>query len=197
MTQELKDYLEQEGISKDDIINAEIEQEHKEAKERNEKYQKDAEMLREEILSTCDKRKTYFQEIADGKHSGKKIFEHKFEITFAEIVDYDKNKLVYEATEEDKKTNIQYLKKCCSSKTDKDFFQFVSEIQKNERFFIEELCSRSREIKNQKSNNDVAIKAVNMATGEIKDIFDAPPEIINSVQEILQNVTKKTENKQG
>lgn len=31
---ELKDYCEQEGISKDDIINDEIEQEHKEAEER-------------------------------------------------------------------------------------------------------------------------------------------------------------------
>lgn len=32
MTEQLKDYCEQEGISHDDIINAEIEQEHKETK---------------------------------------------------------------------------------------------------------------------------------------------------------------------
>lgn len=34
MTQGLQDYCEQEGISKDDIINSEIEQEHKEAAKR-------------------------------------------------------------------------------------------------------------------------------------------------------------------
>lgn len=37
MTEKLKDYLEQEGISADDILNAEIEQEHKEADRNNHK----------------------------------------------------------------------------------------------------------------------------------------------------------------
>ncbi len=34
MTEQLKDYLEQEGITHDDVLNEEIEQEHKELEER-------------------------------------------------------------------------------------------------------------------------------------------------------------------
>lgn len=64
-------------MTKDDIINAEIEQEHKEAEKRHEKFQNDVDSLINEIKTSQDAKGSYFKEVLEGKHPGKKLVQQK------------------------------------------------------------------------------------------------------------------------
>lgn len=134
MTQGLHEYCEQEGISKDDIINSEIEQEHKEAK--NKAFQDDVNALLNEIQTSQKQKHQYFKEVLQGKHQGKKLVQQRIVIEFAEVIDYDKAKLVFEETEADEAKNRKYLQDC-SVKIDKAALQFANELQKHETFCVE------------------------------------------------------------
>lgn len=106
-----------------------------------------------EIKTSQAEKRAYFAEVLEGKHPGKKLMQQKFVIRLAEVIDYDKNKLVYEETEEDEKANRQYLQSCIT-KIDKAALQFANELQKFERFFIEEFNLYSREYKKSPLPNE-------------------------------------------
>ena len=55
-------------MTKDDIINAEIEQEHKEAEKRSKDFQNDVDSLIDEIKTSQAAKNTYFKEVLEGKH---------------------------------------------------------------------------------------------------------------------------------
>ena len=177
MTEQLKDYLEQEGMTHDDVINQEIE-----------RFQKDVNTLLEEIKTSQQAKETYFTEVLAGKHPGKKLVEQKIVIEFAEVIDYDKSKLVYEETKEDKKANEQYLKNC-SIKIDKAALQFANKLQKNERFTIEEFGLFFRGVKTSREPN-IEIKGLDMSTGKVKELNDIPPEILKVASESLGKMVK-------
>lgn len=184
MTEQLKDYCEQEGIPHDDIINAEIEQEHKENEKRSEKFQNDVDSLIDEIKTSQAAKKTYFAEVLEGKHPGKKLMQQKIIIRLAEVIDYDKNKLIYEETEEDKKANNQYLRSCIT-KIDKAALQFANELQKFEKFSIEEFNLFSREYKGSPLLN-VKVKAIDLTDGNPKKLSEVPPEVLKAVKNVLE-----------
>lgn len=183
MTEQLKDYCEQEGIPHDDIINAEIEQEHKEAEKRSEEFKKDVDCLIKEIKTSQNEKHAYFAEVLEGKHPGKKLLQRKMVIQFAEVIDYDKSKLVYEETEEDEKANRQYLQNC-STNIDKAALLFANELQKHDRFCIEEFNCFSREYASLPQPN-VKIKTIDLTDGNEKKLSEVPPEILKAVKNVL------------
>ena len=61
-------------MTKDDILNEEIEQEHKEAEKKHEKFQNDVDSLINEIKTSQDAKGSYFKEVLEGKHPGKNLF---------------------------------------------------------------------------------------------------------------------------
>lgn len=184
MTEQLKDYCEQEGIPHDDIINAEIEQEHKEAEKRSEEFQNDVDSLIKEIKTSQVAKETYFKEVLEGKHPGKKLMQQKFVIQLAEVIDYDKNKLIYKETEEDKKANRLYLQSRIT-KIDKAALQFANELQKQERFSIEEVHLFSREHEVSPLPN-VKVKTIDLTDGNPKKLSEVPPEVLKAVRNILE-----------
>lgn len=170
MTQGLHDYCEQEGISKDDIINSEIEQEHKEAK--NKVFQDEVNALINEIQASQKEKHQYFKEVLQGKHQDKKLVQQKIVIEFAEVIDYDKSKLVFEETDEDEAANREYLKNC-SVKIDKAALQFANELQKHETFCVEQfnLYFRVAEISNVP---EIKVQAMDLKTGKIQSLNEVP-----------------------
>lgn len=171
MTLSLHDYCEQEGISKDDIINSEIEQEHKEAEKKTD-FQSDVDAWIEEIKTSQAKKHQYFKEVLQGKHPGKKLVQQRIEIEFAEVIDYDKTQLVFEETEEDTAKNRKYFENC-SVKVDKAALQFANELQKHEKFCIEafNLAFRVAEIS---SKPEIKIQAMDLKTGKIQNLNEVP-----------------------
>lgn len=171
MTQSLHDYCEQEGISKDDIINSEIEQEHKETKSKN--FQDDCESLMNEIHTSQKEKLRYFKEVLAGKHPGKKLVQHRLILEFAEVIDHDKTQLVYEETEADEDKNRKYFE-ACSVKIDKAALQFANEIQKHEAFSIEafNVALRVPEVSDNKP--EVKIQAMDLKTGKIQNLNEVP-----------------------
>lgn len=161
MTQELFDYCEQEGISKDDILNKEIEEEH------NEKY---------------------YRDVLDGKVQGKKLMQQRIVIEFAEVIDYDKTKLVFEETEKDEKANSEYLKSC-QTKIEKAALLFAKEIQNFERFCIETFNLYSREY--QKHSPSIEIKTLDMATGKSSVLSELPPEVASALKNALNKLVRE------
>lgn len=183
---EFNECLETEGISKDDVINDEIEQEHKEAEKRSEDFQKDVQTLIDEIKTSQADKKTYFKEVLEGKHPGKKLIQQRLVIQFAEVIDYDKNSLVYEETEADEKANQQYLKSC-STKIDKAALQFANELHKNERFSIESFNLYFREYESQ-TEPKVKIQGLDLSTGKIDELSDVPPEVLEALKDTLDKI---------
>lgn len=171
-------------MTKDDIINAEIEQEHKEAEKRSEEFQNDVDSLIDEIKTSQAAKNTYFKEVLEGKHPGKKLMQQRIVIQFAEVIDYDKNKLVYEETEKDKKANRQYLQSCFT-KIDKAALQFANELQKFERFSIEEFHLYSREHEGSPLPN-VKVKTIDLTDGNTKELSEVPPEVLKAVKNIIE-----------
>ena len=169
-------------MTKDDILNEEIEQEHKEAEKRHEKFQNDVDSLIDEIKTSQDAKNMYFKEVLEGKHPGKKLMQQRIVIQFAEVIDYDKNKLVYEETEDDKKANRQYLQSCIT-KIDKAALQFANELQKFERFSIEEFHLYSRECEGSPRPN-LKIKTIDLTDGNPKELSEVPPEVLKAVKVI-------------
>jgi len=186
MCKELHEYCEQEGISKDDIINAEIEQEHKEAEKRSTDFQADVDSLLNKIQASQKEKHTYFKEVLEGKHEGKKLVQQRLVIEFAEVIDYDKTKLVYEETAEDEAANKKYLQDC-SVKIDKAALQFANELQKHETFCIEQFNLFFREYQPNITPN-IAIKAIDMSTGKVQNINDIPPEVAKALSKTLGKI---------
>lgn len=195
MTEQLKDYCEQEGIPHDDIINAEIEQEHKEAEKRTEEFQKDVDSLIKEIKTSQNEKHAYFAEVLEGKHPGKKLLLRKMVIQFAEVIDYDKSKLVYEETEEDEKANRQYLQNC-STNIDKAALLFANELQKFERFSIEKFHLYSREYEGSPRPN-IKIKTIDLTDCNTKELSEVPPEILKAVKNTIEKAIVTEEKGEG
>lgn len=195
---ELKEYLEQEGISHDDIINNEIEQEHSLADEEKAKLAAEAEEVElaesetidegisdEETLgkaiqaSMKEKKELFLKEIKENPN--KRLYSQKIIIEFAELIEVDKNSLRYEENEEDYKFNNDLMK---SKSTDfsLEVFKFVSQLQNTKNVSVEELIYSGRPY--QKRAN----KAPNI---DVKVI--APNNIPPAVKEALKNfVTQNT-----
>lgn len=98
-TKEFNEYLEQEGISHDDIINEEIEQEHKEAQERNQEIR-------------IEKGSEKVQQIIEEKMKDPKFFpmsaEFKLEtITFVDMTEFNNRTYHPDQVEEARKKYIQ------------------------------------------------------------------------------------------
>ena len=182
-------------MTKDDILNEEIEQEHKEAEKKHEKFQNDVDSLINEIKTSQDAKGSYFKEVLEGKHPGKKLVQQRIVIQFAEVIDYDKSKLVYEETEEDKKANRQYLQSCIT-KIDKAALQFANELQKFERFSIEEFHLYNRECEGSPQPN-VKIKTIDLTDGNAKKLSEVPPEVLKAVKEVINKAIVTEEKGEG
>lgn len=157
---ELKEYLEQEGISHDDIINNEIEQEHSLTDEEKAKLAAEAEEIElaegetidegisdEETLgkaiqaSMKEKKELFLKEIKENPN--KRLYSQKIIIEFAELIEVDKNSLRYEENEEDYKFNNDLMK---SKSTDfsLEVFKFVAQLQNTKNVSVEELTYSGR-----------------------------------------------------
>lgn len=195
---ELKEYLEQEGISHDDIINNEIEQEHSLTDEEKAKLAAEAEEVElaesetidegisdEETLgkaiqaSMKEKKELFLKEIKENLN--KRLYSQKIVIEFAELIEVDKNSLRYEENKEDYKFNNDLMK---SKSTDfsLEVFKFVAQLQNTKNVSVEELIYSGRPY--QKRAN----KAPNI---DVKVI--TPNNIPPAVKEALKNfVTQNT-----
>lgn len=195
---ELKEYLEQEGISHDDIINNEIEQEHSLTDEEKAKLAAEAEEVElaesetidegisdEETLgkaiqaSMKEKKELFLKEIKENLN--KRLYSQKIVIEFAELIEVDKNSLRYEENKEDYKFNNDLMK---SKSTDfsLEVFKFVAQLQNTKNASVEELIYSGRPY--QKRAN----KAPNI---DVKVI--TPNNIPPAVKEALKNfVTQNT-----
>lgn len=184
MTQGLHEYCEQEGISKDDIINSEIEQVHKEAK--NKAFQDDVNALLNEIQTSRKQKHQYFKEVLQGKHQGKKLVQQRIVIEFAEVIDYDKAKLVFEETEADEDKNRKYLQDC-SVKIDKAALQFANELQKHETFCVEAFNLHFR-VAETASTPELKVQVMDSTTGKVQKLSDVPPEVLKTLKNTLEKV---------
>lgn len=193
MTQSLHDYCEQEGISKDDIINKEIEQEHKEAK--NKSFQDDVDNLIDKIKASQKEKHPYFKEVLQGKHEGKKLVQQRIVIEFAEVIDYDKTKLIFEETESDEIANRKYLESC-SVKIDKAALQFANELQKHETFCIEafNVAFRVAEIS---STPEIKVQAMDLNTGKVQNLNEVPKGIRKQMMAALAGCVEELEEMEG
>lgn len=187
MTQELLEHCEVEGILKDDIINAEIDEEHAEA------YLRECKKLITDIKTSQKEKKQYFRDVLDGKVEGKKLMQQRIVIEFAEVIDYDKTKLVYEETEADEDANRKYLRSCIT-KMDKAALLFTREIQNFERFCVEEFRLYSREHE-RNSSPSIDIKTIDLSTGKESNIKNLPPEAISALKRTLNKLVRE-ENKE-
>lgn len=194
---ELKEYLEQEGISHDDIINNEIEQEHSLTDEEKAKLAAEAEEIElaegetidegisdEETLgkaiqaSMKEKKELFLKEIKENPN--KRLYSQKIIIEFAELIEVDKNSLRYEENEEDYKFNNDLMK---SKSTDfsLEVFKFVAQLQNTKNVSVEELTYSGRPYQkkaNKAPNIDVNVIASN----------NIPP----VVREALKNLAMQT-----
>lgn len=195
MTQGLHDYCEQEGISKDDIINAEIEQEHNEAKERNASYQTDVDNLINKIKASQKEKHQYFKEVLQGKHQGKKLVQRRIILELAEVIDYDKTKLVFEETEADEIANRKYFKSC-STKIDKAALQFANELQKHETFCIDNfnMAFRVPEISDVP---EIKVQAMDLTTGKVQSLNEVPKGIRKQMMAALAGCVSELEKGEG
>lgn len=157
-------------------------------------YQKDVQTLIAEIKTSQADKKPYFAEVLKGKHQGKKLVQQKIVIQFAEVIDYDKSKLVYEETEADEKGNQQYLKNC-SIKIDKAALQFANELQKHERFSIESFNLYFREYESQ-TEPKIKIQGLDLSTGEMNELSDVPPEVLKAVCQTLGEIVTGKEKRE-
>ena len=194
---ELKEYLEQEGISHDDIINNEIEQEHSLTDEEKAKLAAEAEEIElaegetidegisdEETLgkaiqaSMKEKKELFLKEIKENPN--KRLYSQKIIIEFVELIEVDKNSLRYEENEEDYKFNNDLMK---SKSTDfsLEVFKFVAQLQNTKNVSVEELTYSG--IPYQKKAN----KAPNIDVNVI-----APNNIPPVVREALKNLAMQT-----
>lgn len=152
---ELKEYLEQEGISHDDIINNEIEQEHSLTDEEKAKLAAEAEKVELAEGETIDEgisdEETLFQAIQTSRiekkeqfakemkaNPNKRLYSSKIVIEYTELIEVDKNSLRYEENEEDRKFNDKLM----SSKTtdfELDALKFAATIQNTQNATIEQV----------------------------------------------------------
>lgn len=185
---ELKEYLEQEGISHDDIINNEIEQEHSLTDEEKAKLAAEAEEVElaegetidegisdEETLgkaiqaSMKEKKELFLKEIKENPN--KRLYSQKIIIEFAELIEVDKNSLRYEENEEDYKFNNDLMK---SKSTDfsLEVFKFVAQLQNSKNVSVEELMYSGRPYQkkvNKAPNIDVKVIAPNNIPSAVKE----------------------------
>lgn len=194
---ELKEDLEQEGISHDDIINNEIEQEHSLTDEEKAKLAAEAEEVELAEGETIDEgisdeetfRKTIQASIKEKKelflkeikeNPNKRLYSQRIIIEFAELIEVDKNSLRYEENEEDYKFNNDLM---MSKSTDfsLEVFKFVAQLQNSKNVSVEELMYSGRPY--QKKAN----KAPNI---DVKVI--APNNIPPVVREALKNLAMQT-----
>lgn len=162
---------------------------------KNETFKKDCETLINEIKASQAEKKGYFKEVLEGKHEGKKLYQQRIVIGLAEVIDYDKSKLVYEETEADENANRKYLKDC-SIRLDKAALQFANELQKIERFSIEEfdLFGRCYPTSIEKEGSPkVEIKCVDLSKGTSENISDVPPEVLAALKRTLDKVIVRGE----
>lgn len=185
---ELKEYLEQEGISHDDIINNEIEQERSLTDEEKAKLAAEAEEVElaegetidegisdEETLgkaiqaSMKEKKELFLKEIKENPN--KRLYSQKIIIEFAELIEVDKNSLRYEENEEDYKFNNDLMK---SKSTDfsLEVFKFISQLQNTKNVSVEELIYSGRPYQkraNKAPNIDVKVIAPNNIPPAVKE----------------------------
>lgn len=185
---ELKEYLEQEGISHDDIINKEIETEHALTDEEKAKLATEAEEVElaegetidegssdEEALgkaiqaSMKEKKELFLKEIKENPN--KRLYSQRIIIEFAELIEVDKNSLRYEENEEDYKFNNDLMR---SKSTDfsLEAFKFVAQLQNSKNVSVEELMYSGRPYQkkaNKAPNIDVKIIAPNNIPPAVKE----------------------------
>lgn len=161
---QFNEYLEQEGISKDDIINAEIEQEHKEAQER--KKQTNLEIL----FAPEDEQKEF-----DEKINNKNYFalETTLTIKFVDFVDISKfNSEPVIASEYQEKLN-EFIKK--HQKFNSNFSDKINSLFKTSGLFMTYLKEKA-----QKFN------PANSSLHALKDCLLHGN--TNTLEEILKNI---------
>ena len=146
-------------------------------------HQNECDAIIEGIKASQEEKQTYFKEVLEGKHPGKKLYQQRIVIEFAEVIDYDKSKLVYEETAADEKANSTYLRSC-STKVDKAALQFANELQKHEKFSITSFDMFSREYPSEPDCTEVKISGVDLRTGKCHDINKIPPEVIKALKTI-------------
>lgn len=185
---ELKEYLEQEGISHDDIINNEIEQEHSLTDEEKAKLAAEAEEVElaegetidegisdEETLekaiqaSMKEKKELFLKEIKENPN--KRLYSQRIMIDFVEVIEVDKNSLRYEENEEDYKFNNDLMK---SKSTDfsLEIFKFVAQLQNSKNVSLKELMYSGRPYQkkaNKAPNIDVKVIAPNNIPPAVKE----------------------------
>lgn len=150
-------------------------------------HQNECQELMEAIKKNQEEKTAYFREVLEGKHPGKKLYQQKFILQFAEVIDYDKTKLVYEESEADEKANQEYLKSC-SHHIDKAALLFANEIQKHETFSIEEFSLFGREYEPCSLKN---VTTVDLKNGKIDNIEGVPSEVVSAL-EVFCKAAKKT-----
>jgi len=151
-----------------------------------EKFLEEVGQLTINIEASQSEKHNYFKEVLEGKHPGKKLVEKRIVIEFAEVIDYDKSKLVYEETEADKKANQDYLKSC-SVNIDKAALLFANELQKHETFTITEFSLFFRDTE-KPAIDDVKIQAVDLSKGEIQNLDELPPELLKKIVKRLNKI---------
>lgn len=86
--------------------------------------------------------------------------------------------------------------KDCSIRLDKAALQFANELQKNERFSIEEfdLFGRCYSTSIEKEGSPkVEIKCVDLSKGTSENISDVPPEVLAALKRTLDKVIVRGE----
>lgn len=146
-----------------------------------EKLSENEQKLFAAIKSSQEAKNAYFKEVLQGKHPGKKLYEQRIVIEFAEVIDYDKSKLVYEDTEADEKANTEYLKSC-SQNIGEQALKFAKELQENERFSITTFNLFSREYCAEvKVAPEIKVQAMDLSTGKVKELSTIPNEVKKKV----------------
>lgn len=121
--------------------------------------------------------------------------QQRIVIEFAEVIDYDKTKLVYEETEADEDANRKYLRSC-QTKIDKAALLFARKIQNFEKFCIEQFNLYSREYE-RSSSPSIDIKTVDLSTGKESNIQNLPPEVVSALKRTLNKLVREEKEEKG
>lgn len=154
--------------------------------------QKMCDELLESIKKSQADKKKYFLEVANGKHQGKKLVEHRIVIELAEVIDYDKSKLVFEENNEDEKKNNDYIKSC-SEGVDLPALKLCNEIQQNEKFDVQVFNIAFRDFEFHHKKINLELKKLDVNTGNIVDLGEIPPEIAEAIGNVVANAIKDGE----
>lgn len=143
----------------------------------SEKLSEKEQELLSRIRSSQETKETYFKEVLQGKHPGKKLIEQKICIQYAEVIDYDKAKLVCEETDADEKANTEYLKSCTIDNGVKAL-GWAKELQEMENISVTAFNYSFRRLYcGENETPEVKIQAVDLSTGKVENLNDVPMEV--------------------